>query len=858
MSTPINFYRDKRHYRTAFREGRFLLNTEAMEIELEGLTALREQIKRAFGEYAALGDSLKVEIDPSNINRIIIRPGEVFIDGYPIKFQAGTDHLIGLGLSPSEIDSSDFVRVENNGSDVGGVSIDFFGASAVLSGQYSIVFSIQEELITAASDPNLRSANLNEDTADKHRIIYNLNIVSSASLDSSPIPYVGSDAGNLVNEIEITKSGLNYGIVSSSPVTGAEAVDGRNLELVINNGNGSTTAAFPVSNVDLSEYIHGKLIDSNGIEFHITNMYVTPGQPNTVTLTLDLEKTRPVTLLTNQSEPVIADSISYKLIKRDLYVTSGANLPQGKRFFLLADLNWNGTAFLTIEDKRPQVLAYDGVLASIQNKGLNLMSEGLFHWDKDQNLIWEENIIINSVFDAFEWTIPAGDVVSLFSTNMAVDEILYVTLSEVPVGGTITLKRGVRGLGDLTEEYIRAHKVVWIAKRLSDDRIYFNGGMILNNLQNKPFYDEIPERLLPQDILSLGYNAMFDDDLYNSSNVNPANSTGLFFANAYQMQYSNRVITLVTDNIVISAPSYTIAVGDVVTQGLAITYITNINSQTDFDVADGSVLTDSLNATISQKAETFNLRTLGAANEQIASYFSDDVDNLLVTYDDSVIPQTGTPVRVGFVATSDNVTYTDPSTRKESINEIEDKTPLSSLGTDVRLRFFSSIDSGDGTSTLDSFRIFMHDRLFVGTLLGAIANAPSSPGVSSGTFIQAPSQTNNSGGTLVSARAVSIDPTGLVYADASIEAIAASTLGVLTANVLDSASTDAIIVNGQASGVLTGLGFLPGDEVYLGLTGNLVDAATVAGFPPGHVQKQIGFALNTTDLMVQIAQLELL
>jgi len=142
MSTPLNFYRSGRYNRTVFREGRYLLNTEAMELQLETLSNIRDQIAKVFGPYSAIGKAVKVEIDPNDSNRIIVRPGEFFLDSYSLKIQSGTDHLVNLGTSPAEITPTDFVKVENDGSDVGGFAINFGAPTASLADTYSIVVSI--------------------------------------------------------------------------------------------------------------------------------------------------------------------------------------------------------------------------------------------------------------------------------------------------------------------------------------------------------------------------------------------------------------------------------------------------------------------------------------------------------------------------------------------------------------------------------------------------------------------------------------------------------------------------------------------------------------------------------------------
>ena len=352
MSTPVNFFRSGRHYRKVFREGRLLLASEGMELQLQVLDQLRKQIKETFGENSAVEKALKVEVDPNDNERIIIRPGSFYADGYPLELQGGTDQKYKLGQTPADIEPNDLIRVDKTGADDGGISINFGGGTPVASGTYSVILSIEEQLITATDDPFLRSANLNEDTAEVHRIVFNFNVVESNSLDSKPIPYTGTAAGNLVNEVEITRSGSTYSALSTQQLSGSETIDGRNLEVVFDNGDGGSTAAFPITNDDLAEYIQGKLIDSNGVEYHITNMFVTPGNVSTVTMQLDLEKDRPVQAGTNQPSPVISDSVPYKIRKRDLYVTESNNLPTGKRFWEVARVTWDGSQFTNIEDLR--------------------------------------------------------------------------------------------------------------------------------------------------------------------------------------------------------------------------------------------------------------------------------------------------------------------------------------------------------------------------------------------------------------------------------------------------------------------------------------------------------------------------
>jgi len=739
VSTTNNFFRPKRHYRSVFREGKFLLNTEATEIQLEVLDRLREQVKQAYGSNVSIQDGFLVEAD-SVIGRVIIRPGYSYVDGYPVSMESAEDPQFSLGTAPADFTSADYVKVSKTGADVGGIALQLGGGSPIDAGEYLIILETKEELITAAQDPYLRSANLSESTADRHRLIVDVHIIpkyidndilNGPSLDNSPIPYRGSAANNFVDYVEITASGSNYALVSVDPITGAEAIDGRNLEIQINNGNGSTTAAFPVSNADIREYIHGKLIDSNGTEFHISNMFVTPGNPTRITLQLDLEKTRPVQLNTFQTEPELIDSVPYRLVKRDLFVTSAGQLPEGKRYYPIAEVDWNGTSVdnSDIIDLRPKILARDGVLDLIRNQGLNLTSEGGLYWEAaNDELVWGDELYIHTCFEGFDWTIPAGDTVSLFG-GLAVDEVLYVNLNEKRTGGSLTMQKGVRGVGDLTQESLKATDIFWIAKRLNDNRIYFNGGLVLNDRQSKFFYDVQDYELLPQDILTLGYSSLFDDRLEDNTAFDIGISTGQFFAASYLLEYSNRVITKAGSNIIqlSSAPSFTMSPGDVVIQGAAMATVVAVNTTTEIEVDDDTVLTDATNATISQIAQTSNLRTVddgGGTIEQINSYLNTPVDKTLVRYDDNVIQSIGNTPRIAYTVSSNGgLDFMPVTQRPDALSEVVPEVEISPAGSDVRLRFFSAVTAGDGVSILENFRIFMHKRFFVGSIIGPDAGA---------------------------------------------------------------------------------------------------------------------------------------
>jgi hypothetical protein len=863
MATTINFYRPNRTWRKIFREGRFLLNTEGMELQLEVLQALREHIKSVHGPAVAVGDAYKVEVDSADPARVVLRPGTAYVDGYPIKLRNGADTLYQLGSVPVEFTSADFIRLNSGNPSGDGLALQFGGPTAVPAGTYTIVIEIREDLITAQQDPFLRSANLNEATADQHRLIYDIHIVPSTSLNNSPMPYVGTAAGNFVNEIEITPSGTNYALISTTPITGSESIDGRNLDLVLNNGNGTSTARFPIANTDLLEYRNGLLIDSNGTPYFITNMVVTPGNASRITMTIDLEKTRPLQLNTFQPNPVITDGLPYKLVKRDLYVTSSSSLPEGRRFFPISEVTWNGTSFDVedVIDLRGKLLARDGVLDLIQKSGLRLYSEGSLFWDASINggyFEWADDLKIHSVYEGFEWTIPAGDTTTLFSEALAQNEVLYVRLRDKPLGGSITLRKGLRGVGELQRDSIQASNIFWIAKRHPDGRLYLNPDMVINDRQTKYFYDIPPERLVAQDILTLGYSTVFDEDMADDSAFNLSATSALYFANSYVISYSTRTISVMGNSVSIPSPcSFEVQPGDVLIQDDLYATIITVNSPTSFIVDDGSFFTTATAATFSQKAETLNLRTVGDAREQIGSYYSDAIEDTVITYEDGEVQATGNPVSTSYSVSADGLDYTNALERPTALSQFNNKVAVPTPGLNYKVRFFTAARIGDGTSLLESFRAFMHKRLFVGTLLAAVGSGGGGGGSGNGDAVINDTLSNTQVTPLALGRVVRMTPSGINYADSSSIASGKSTIGVLL-NTVAPGDTALICTHGLAPNVLTGLGFVAGDEVYLGANGQLVDEATAIAAPPGSIIREIGVALNALDLHINMTPLEII
>jgi hypothetical protein len=123
--------------------------------------------------------------------------------------------------------------------------------------------------------------------------------------------------------------------------------------------------------------------------------------------------------------------------------------------------------------------------------------------------------------------------------------------------------------------------------------------------------------------------------------------------------------------------------------------------------------------------------------------------------------------------------------------------------------------------------------------------------------MKGPELTNPQAFTLLAKRVISITPSGVNYGSADDAPSAQTVIGITSSNSPSGSPVNVVAV-GLAAGVLTGLGFVTGDEIYLGLNGAMVDSATAGAFPPGHVIKQVGFAIDSSDMWVQIASSEII
>jgi hypothetical protein len=125
------------------------------------------------------------------------------------------------------------------------------------------------------------------------------------------------------------------------------------------------------------------------------------------------------------------------------------------------------------------------------------------------------------------------------------------------------------------------------------------------------------------------------------------------------------------------------------------------------------------------------------------------------------------------------------------------------------------------------------------------------------TSMKGPSLTNGQVYNLDSKKAIAITSSGVDYASADDIPSSQACIGITSATSVPASPVN-LIASGLASNAITGLGFLAGDEIYLGLNGDLIDSATAGAFPPGYSLKQLGFAINADDMWVQISDVEII
>lgn len=352
----FNTFRSRRYLRSKFVEGKFLLASEATDLELEILDRLRESVQNQMGDVA-IADAWQVERLSST--QILIKPGEAWFKGLPFSMRSGKDQLVTgailtIGTVPVGVTAAD----DSTGL---GKVITFNNAAATPTNLYKVIITAKEQLVTEVEDPFLQNANITESTAQKVRLVYQLNIVPDSLQSESSLPYrdeTGTSVSvtnfpssgnfaspNFVNQVMVTPTAAGNGeLVALNLITGSEGIDGRDLELTVRN-NPALGGGNPLPNSPALQqaFYNGKLIDSNGSVFHV-NAIFNDTVSTQVVLRIDKEPTQP--------NPEIVNTKPFYLVKRDVYVTDDVNgSPQGKLHWPIAKIDFHQTNGIAHDSK---------------------------------------------------------------------------------------------------------------------------------------------------------------------------------------------------------------------------------------------------------------------------------------------------------------------------------------------------------------------------------------------------------------------------------------------------------------------------------------------------------------------------
>lgn len=437
----FNSFRAKRYLRSRFVEGKYLLASEASDIELELIEALRRSVESTLGSSVAIEDAWK--ITKLSATQLLVAPGEAWVKGLPVHFRSGKDQLVSgailtEGIVPVGVQFSD---------DAAGLGkiITFNNAATTPTNTYKINVTVREELITEIDDPFLQNANLTESTAQKVRLIFQINVVPNSLQTQSPIPYRdeastagsptnypntgGSAAPNLVNQIVVTPTAAGNGeLISITPITGSEKIDGRDLEIVIRNNPGiGGGIILPNSPTAQLAFSNGALIDSYGNRYHVNQIFNDTVSTQLV-IRIDKEPDQP--------NPQLVNTIPYTLQKRDVYVTDDVNgSPQGRMYWDIAQVNWhqvNGFVHQSsVTDLRTTIKQQDEFQDKSNNKDvLTLVNNNSIAWDATTSVL--------SWAGAFKFINPSGPDQTIAAASAAmVDGGSLVYTLKLDAGGAL-------------------------------------------------------------------------------------------------------------------------------------------------------------------------------------------------------------------------------------------------------------------------------------------------------------------------------------------------------------------------------------------------------------------------------------
>lgn len=411
-----------------------MLANEAGDLELELVDLYRNYIKKYIGN-AAIDTGWKVEL--LSPTEVIVYEGEGWFEGFPFQNRGANDQLVsGSILDKGEV-YDNLITVEDymSGS-IRGKKINF--PAGTTAENYQIIISAEEQIVYSSGsgivDPFLRNYNVPEDTANKFRTLYKINVLPVADQTTTPTPYAGyysASNKNLTNYIEVVTSSV---IVADITDVNQQRLDGRRWDITVVN----TSSRFPVSVDDRSEFENGKLIDNNGNTYHLISIR-NSSTPGSVVLRIDDE--------VGQDEPTIAaDGLTpFYLYKKDIfYADSSTGIPQGRLYWPIANVNVTSSGIShssEIVDLRNRVLSASDFRDIVKAKfTIKTAGGGDIQWQYSGGAV-----DIFSFSSAFSLINPAGVTQTIPAASSAIMDGGCLAYEMNLAGGSIT-----RGISSVT------------------------------------------------------------------------------------------------------------------------------------------------------------------------------------------------------------------------------------------------------------------------------------------------------------------------------------------------------------------------------------------------------------------------
>ena len=198
--------------------------------------------------------------------------------------------------------------------------------------------------------------------------------------------------------------------------------------------------------------------------------------------------------------------------------------------------------------------------------------------------------------------------------------------------------------------------------------------------------------------------------------TNPANYNAAFTYWTLNYDASKTLTGTGTDMNLSASASYTVVAGDVIRFSNQVRRITAVISQSHFTIESAfSANPTSAACTVSQAVYTVDIDNYADAGISIQAALGGTVNQILMDYDDNntsgstVISENVTPF-VAYVASSDNSSFSNVTTRTVHITDEDTSLALPTTSAGLYLRFFANPTSGSGFVNLLRYKVFLHSQ----------------------------------------------------------------------------------------------------------------------------------------------------